>query len=77
MVVAAAASYAGFRFPAVAISHGAWLYYRFALSFRDVSELTLARGGGGSHETIRQWTRQFGQDYANGLRRRRPRPGDK
>ena len=30
-----------------------------------------------SHETIRQWTQKFGQDYANALRRRRPRPGDK
>jgi putative transposase len=30
-----------------------------------------------SHETIRQWCRKFGQTYANGLRRRRPRPGDK
>jgi putative transposase len=54
-----------------------WLYYRFALSFRDVSELMLARGVEVSHETVRQWTRKFGQDYANGLRRRRPRPGDK
>jgi putative transposase len=30
-----------------------------------------------SHETVRQWSRKFGQDYANELRRRRPRPGDK
>jgi len=27
--------------------------------------------------TIRQWCRKFGQQYANHLRRRRPRPGDK
>jgi putative transposase len=67
----------GFRFPAEIISHAVWLYYRFALSFRDVSELLLARGVVVSHETIRQWTRKFGQTYANGLRRRRPRPGDK
>jgi putative transposase len=65
----------GFRFPAGIISH-AGLYYRFALSFRDVCELTLARGVVVSHETIRQWTRTFGAIYANGLRRRRPRPGD-
>jgi putative transposase len=67
----------GFRFPAEIISHAVWLYYRFALSFRDVSELMLARGVVVSHETIRQWTRKFGQTYANELRRRRPRPGDK
>ena len=30
-----------------------------------------------SHEAIRQWCRKFGQEYANQLRRRRPRPGDK
>ena len=30
-----------------------------------------------SYETIRQWCRKFGQRYANELRRRRPRPGDK
>jgi hypothetical protein len=40
------------------------LYFRFALSLRDVSELMLARGVVVSHETIRQWTRKFGQDYA-------------
>ncbi len=27
-------------------------------------------------ETVRQWCRTFGQQYANELRRRRPRPGD-
>jgi DDE superfamily endonuclease len=30
-----------------------------------------------SHEAIRQWYRQLGQEYANRLRRRRPQPGDK
>src|ERR687894_802974 len=30
-----------------------------------------------SHETVRQWCSKFGQTYANGLRRRRPCPGDK
>jgi len=30
-----------------------------------------------SYEAIRKWCRKFGQDYANKLRRRRPRPGDK
>jgi putative transposase len=66
----------GFRYPAEIISQAVWVY-RFALSFRDVSELMLARGVVVSHETIRQWTRKFGQDYANGLRHGWPRPGDK
>jgi putative transposase len=30
-----------------------------------------------SYETIRRWCAKFGQAYANQLRRRRPRPGDK
>jgi putative transposase len=54
-----------------------WLYHRFPLSFREVEEMMLQRGIVVSHETIRQWCRTFGQTYANGLRRRRPRPGDK
>jgi putative transposase len=28
-------------------------------------------------EAVRYWCRQFGQAYANQLRRRRPQPGDK
>jgi putative transposase len=30
-----------------------------------------------TYEAIRKWCRKFGQPYANQLRRRRPRPGDK
>ena len=71
-----APSYKGFRFPVEIISHCVWLYYRFPLSLREVKEM-LARGVTVSHETIRQWTGKFGQAYANGLRRRRPQPGDK
>ena len=70
-------SYGGFRFPAEIISHCVWLYYRFPLSFREVEEMMLQRGIVVSHETIRQWTEKFGQTYANGLHRRRARPGDK
>ncbi|MFC5957303.1 IS6 family transposase [Streptomyces pratens] len=53
-----------------------WLYFRFPLSFREVEELMLERGVIVSHETIRRWSVKFGQAYANGLRRRRSRPGD-
>ncbi len=72
-----ASSYAGFRFPQEIISHAVWLYFRFSLSFRDVEELLAERGIVVTYETIRQWSRKFGQAYANQLRRRRPRPGDK
>ena len=37
----------------------------------------LARGVVVSYETIRPWCAKFGQAYANQLRRRRARPGDK
>ncbi|HKR52294.1 MAG TPA: IS6 family transposase [Pseudonocardiaceae bacterium] len=72
-----APSYKGFRFPAEIISHCVWLYHRFQLSLREVQEMMLARGITLSHETVRQWCAKFGQTYANALRRRRPRPGDK
>jgi putative transposase len=65
------------RFPTEIISHGVWLYYRFCLSYRDVEELLFVRGVTVSYEAIRNWCRKFGQQYANQLRRRRPRPGDK
>ncbi len=70
-------SYKGFRFPAEIISHAVWLYHRFSLSFRDVEELLYERGVTVTYETVRQWCRKFGQAYANQLRHRRPRPGDK
>lgn len=54
-----------------------WLYFRFPLSFREVEELMLQRGVFVSYETVRRWCQKFGQAYADGLRRRRPRPGDK
>lgn len=69
--------YRGHRFPAEIISHTVWLYFRFTLSFRDIDELLAARGIFVTYETIRQWTLKFGQTFANELRRRQPRRGDK
>src|SRR5450830_1943664 len=69
--------YRGFRYPADIISHVVWLYFRFALSFRDIEELMASRGIIVTYETIRQWTLKFGQGYANELRRRQPQRGDK
>jgi putative transposase len=76
-VTPAGSSYKGFRFPAEIISHCVWLYHRFPLSFRDVQELMLERGVDVSYETIRAWCDRFGQLYANQLRRRGRRLGDK
>ena len=72
-----APSYTGFRFPREIISHAVWLYFRFSLSFRDVEDILAERGIIVSYETVRQWSRKFGQTYANQLRRRRAKPGDK
>lgn len=65
------------RFPADIISHCVWLYFRFAVSFRDIEEMLAMRGVSVSYETIREWCLKFGQNYANGLHRASPRPGDR
>src|SRR3954466_6788886 len=69
--------YAGHRFPPEIISHAIWLYFRFPLSLRMVEEMLAARGVLVSHETVRQWALKFGQAFANQIRRRLPRAGDK
>jgi putative transposase len=77
MTTPARPSYAGHRFPAEVISHALWLYFRFPLSLRHVDEILAARGIDVSHETVRQWGLKFGQAFANQIRRRLPRAGDK
>ena len=72
-----ASLYRRHRFPTEIISHCVWLYFRFALSYRNVEEILAVRGVTLTYETVREWCLKFGQTYANGLRRRRPRPGDK
>jgi putative transposase len=39
--------------------------------------LLAARGIIVSHETVRQWARKFGQQFAHHICRRLPRAGDK
>ena len=77
MTTAARDRYAGHRFPPEIISHAVWLYFRFPLSLRMVEEMLAARGIVVSHETVRQWARKFGQEFANQIRRRLPCAGDK
>ena len=38
-----AVRYPRYRFPPAIISHAVWLYYRFALSFRDVEDVLAFR----------------------------------
>src|SRR5712675_1195717 len=77
MMTSARARYVGYRFPCEIISHAVWLYFRFPLGLRMVEELLAARGIIVSHETVRQWALKFGQPFANQIRRRLPRVGDK
>ncbi len=67
----AACLYRRHRFPAEIICYAVWLYYRFALSFRDVEELLAERGIQVSYETIRRWCAKFGPTFAYQLRVRR------
>src|SRR6202040_3728245 len=69
--------YAGHRYPAEIISYAVWLYFRFPLSLCMVEEMLAARGISVTHETIRQWGLKFGREFANRIRRRAPRRGDK
>ena len=69
--------YRGFRFPCEVIEHAVWLYHCFSLSLRDVELILAARGIVVSYESIREWGLRFGRIFANMLRQRRPRPGDK
>src|SRR3712207_2853005 len=69
--------HAGHRFPVEVISHAVWLYFRFPLSLRMVEEMLAARGIVVSHETVRRWALKFGREFANRIRRRLPRAGDK
>src|SRR5215212_1506650 len=77
MTPVAKSPYAGYRFPGEVISHAVWLYFRFPLSLRMVEEMLAARGIDVSHETVRQWARKFGQEFANQIRRKLPGPGGK
>ena len=68
--------YTGYCFSPEIIGHAVGLYHRFSLSFRDAEDLLAQRGITVSYETIRQWCRTFGPEYARTLRRRRGRLGD-
>jgi putative transposase len=65
------------RLPAEIICHAVWLYHVFSLSLRHVERLLAERGVVVSYETVRRWYKKFGASFADRLRRRRPRPGDK
>ena len=67
-------SYHRHRYPTVVIQQAIWLYFRFALSYRDVEDMLAERGIDVSYETVRRWALKFGAIIARKLRRGRPRP---
>ena len=69
--------YRGYRFPKEIIAHAVWLYFGFGVSFRDVEDMLAARGVFVTYETVRRWCDKFGKQFADGIRRRRARTGDK
>jgi len=75
--VAPSSLYKGHRYSVEIISHCVSLYHRFALGLREVKEMMMTHGDLVTYETIYQWSRKFGQTYANQLCHRWPRPGDK
>ncbi|MSQ56960.1 MAG: IS6 family transposase, partial [Limnohabitans sp.] len=69
-------SYKRHRYPAAIISQCVWLYFRFALSFRDVELMMAERGVVVTYESIRSWCEKFGRQYARRIRRERGPMGD-
>jgi putative transposase len=61
-------SYKRHRFPPEIIAYAVWLYYQFALSFRDVEELMASKGVIVSYEAVRLWCGKFGPDFVRKLR---------
>jgi putative transposase len=59
------------------VEHCVWLYYRFALSNRNIEEMMAKRGVQITYETVRKWCQKFGSLYAAQLRRKRARIGTK
>ena len=66
--------YPNFRFPITIISHAVYLYNRFTLCYRDVSDLLLERGIEVSHQTIKDWNIRFGELFYDEIKKRRRKP---
>ena len=67
-------SYHRHRYPSIVIQQAIWLYFRVALSYRDVEDMLAERGIDVSYETVRRWALKFGAIIARKLRRGRSRP---
>ena len=52
-------SYHRHRYPSIVIQQAIWLYFRFALSYRDVEDMVAERDIDVSNETVRRWALKF------------------
>ena len=68
------ARYPNYRYPTSMISHAIWLYNRFALSYRDDSDLLFERGIEVSYQTVKDWNDKLGDMFVEEIRRRRAKP---
>lgn len=66
-----------YRFPVCIISQVVWLYHRFNLSYRDISEQMLYRGIELSHETVRSWCKKFSNHFKGVIKKRSFNVSDK
>jgi putative transposase len=65
------------RFPIEVVEQCIWLYFRFALSYRNIEEMMATRGVPVTYETVREWCQKFGSVYSARLRKKRVRLGAK
>ena len=65
------------RFPIEVVEQCVWLYFRFAVSYRDIEEMMAKRDIQVTYETVREWCHKFGSLYAAQLKTKRARVGMK
>ena len=63
-------SYRRHRYPSIVIQQAIWLYFRFALSYRDVEDMLAERGIDVSYETVQSSL----PPASRRIRRKRHRP---
>ena len=77
MVSTGESRYRRHRFPVEVVEQCVWLYFRFALSYRNIEEMMAKRGVPVTYETVREWCHKFGSAYAARLKKKRARFGAK
>ena len=68
-------SYHRDRYPSIVIQQAIWLYFRFALSYRDVEDMLAERGVDVSYETVRRWGFEVRRDHCTQAKTRTASPG--